>query len=110
MMEWMKHGTPFFDNWAKYAGPDATAEKVADLVAYQKRGPRTGSTTSANASSGRAISCSKGIMHPDGRDPRAGARVDGIMVSNHGARSSTSRHRHSRCCRRSATPSADKMT
>ena len=24
MMEWMKHGTPFFDNWAKYAGTNAT--------------------------------------------------------------------------------------
>ena len=25
MMEWMKHGTPYFDNWAKYAGANANA-------------------------------------------------------------------------------------
>lgn len=33
MMQWFRHGTPYFDNWAKYAGPDATADKVADMVA-----------------------------------------------------------------------------
>lgn len=22
MMQWFRHGTPYFDNWAKYAGPD----------------------------------------------------------------------------------------
>src|SRR3954469_266838 len=41
MMEWMKHGTPYFDNWARYAGPDANAEKIADLVGYQNRAPMT---------------------------------------------------------------------
>src|SRR5260370_25567800 len=35
MLEWIPHSTPHFNNWPTYAGPDATAEKVADLVAYQ---------------------------------------------------------------------------
>ena len=86
MMEWMKHGTPFFDNWAKYAGPDATAEKVADLVAYQNRGPMSWKHVERYRELWKGNFVLKGIMHPDDAIRAHSLGVDGIMVSNHGAR------------------------
>jgi len=86
MMEWMKHGTPFFDNWAKYAGPDATAEKVADLVAYQNRGPMSWKHVERYRELWKGNFVLKGIMHPDDAIRAQALGVDGIMVSNHGAR------------------------
>jgi len=86
MMEWMKHGTPFFDNWAKYAGPDATAEKVADLVAYQNRAPMSWKHVERYRELWKGNFVLKGIMHPDDAIRAQALGVDGIMVSNHGAR------------------------
>ena len=86
MMEWMKHGTPFFDNWAKYAGPDATAEKVADLVAYQNRAPMSWKHVERYRELWKGNFVLKGIMHPDDAMRAQALGVDGIMVSNHGAR------------------------
>ena len=65
MMEWMKHGTPYFDNWAKYAGPDANAEKIADLVAYQNRAPMTWKHVERYRELWKGNFVLKGIMHPD---------------------------------------------
>jgi (S)-mandelate dehydrogenase len=86
MMEWMKHGTPYFNNWAKYAGPDATAEKVADLVAYQNRAPMTWKHVERYRDLWKGNFVLKGIMHPDDAIRAHSLGVDGIMVSNHGAR------------------------
>src|SRR5258708_8519641 len=86
MMEWMKHGTPYFDNWSKYAGPNATAEKVADLVAYQNRAPMTWKHVERYRELWKGNFVLKGIMHPDDAIRAHALGVDGIMVSNHGAR------------------------
>ena len=86
MMEWMKHGTPYFDNWAKYAGPEATAEKVADLVAYQNRAPMSWKHVERYRELWKGNFVLKGIMHPDDAMRAQALGVDGIMVSNHGAR------------------------
>src|SRR5260370_6588531 len=32
MMEWLRHGTPYFNNWAQYAGDGADANHVACVV------------------------------------------------------------------------------
>jgi len=86
MLEWMKHGTPYFSNWAKYAGPGATADKVADLVAYQNRAPMTWKHVERFRSIFKGNFVLKGIMHPDDAIRAHSLGVDGIMVSNHGAR------------------------
>ncbi|MFZ5782534.1 MAG: alpha-hydroxy acid oxidase [Pseudomonadota bacterium] len=86
MMEWMKHGTPYFDNWAKYAGPGASAEKVADLVAYQNRAPMTWKHVERYRALWKGSFVIKGIMHPDDAVRAHALGVDGVMVSNHGAR------------------------
>jgi len=86
MLEWMKHGTPYFSNWAKYAGPGASADKVADLVAYQNRAPMTWKHVERFRSIFKGNFVLKGIMHPDDAIRAHSLGVDGIMVSNHGAR------------------------
>ncbi len=86
MMQWLRHGTPYFDNWAKYAGPDATADKVADLVAYQNRAPMSWKHVERYRELFKGNFVLKGIMHPDDAIRAQALGVDGIMVSNHGAR------------------------
>jgi (S)-mandelate dehydrogenase len=85
MMEWMKHGTPFFDNWAKYAGTN-DANKVADLVAHQNRAPMTWKHVERYRELWKGNFVLKGIMHPDDAIRAHSLGVDGLMVSNHGAR------------------------
>jgi (S)-mandelate dehydrogenase len=86
MMEWMKHGTPYFNNWAKYVEPGASAEKVADLVAYQNRAPMTWKQVERFRELWKGNFVLKGIMHPDDAIRAHSLGVDGLMVSNHGAR------------------------
>lgn len=86
MMEWMRHGTPYFDNWAKYAGDGASAEKIADFVASQNRAPMTWKHVERYRELWKGNFVLKGIMHPDDAIRAHSLGVDGLMVSNHGAR------------------------
>jgi (S)-mandelate dehydrogenase len=86
MLQWLRHGTPYFSNWAKYAGEGASAEKVADLVAYQNRAPMTWKHVERFRSIFKGNFVLKGIMHPDDAVRAHSLGVDGIMVSNHGGR------------------------
>ncbi len=85
MMEWMKHGTPMFDNWAKYA-PAKDANSVADFVAHQNRAPMTWKHVERYRELWKGNFVLKGIMHPDDALRAHSLGVDGIMVSNHGGR------------------------
>jgi L-lactate dehydrogenase (cytochrome)/(S)-mandelate dehydrogenase len=85
MLEWIRHGTPFFDNWAKYA-PAKDANSVADFVAQQNRAPMTWKHVERYRSLFNGNFVLKGIMHPDDAIRAHSLGVDGIMVSNHGAR------------------------
>lgn len=86
MMQWLRHGTPFFDNWAKYAGPGADADKVSDFVAYNNRAPMTWKHVERYRELWKGNFVLKGIMHPDDAVRAHAMGVDGVMVSNHGAR------------------------
>ena len=86
MLEWLRHGTPYFDNWAKYAPPGASAEVVADMVAYNNRAPMTWKHVERYRELFKGNFVLKGIMHPDDAIRAQSLGVDGIMVSNHGAR------------------------
>ena len=86
MLEWIRHGTPYFNNWAKYAPPGASAEAVADLVAHQNRAPMTWKHVERYRELFKGNFVLKGIMHPDDAIRAHSLGVDGIMVSNHGAR------------------------
>ena len=67
-------------------GPEASAEKVADLVAYQNRAPMTWKHVERYRELWKGNFVLKGIMHPDDAIRAHALGVDGIMVSNHGAR------------------------
>ena len=66
--------------------PGADAEKVADLVAYQNRAPMTWKHVERYRELWKGNFVLKGIMHPDDAIRAHSLGVDGIMVSNHGAR------------------------
>ncbi|HZQ00035.1 MAG TPA: alpha-hydroxy acid oxidase [Reyranella sp.] len=86
MLEWLRYGTPYFNNWAKYAKPGASAEEVADMVAYSNRAPMTWKHVERFRELFKGNFVIKGIMHPDDAIRAHSLGVDGIMVSNHGAR------------------------
>ncbi|MDE5446759.1 alpha-hydroxy-acid oxidizing protein [Bradyrhizobium sp. CSA207] len=86
MIEWLQHGTPHFDNWTRYAGPNASAKKVADFVIRQFGAPMTWKHVERYRELWKGNFVLKGIMHPDDAVRAHSLGVDGIMVSNHGAR------------------------
>ncbi|MCK1520079.1 alpha-hydroxy acid oxidase [Bradyrhizobium sp. 17] len=86
MMQWLQHGAPYFDNWTKYAGPNASVEQVADLVANQCRAPMTWKHVERYRELWKGNFVIKGIMHPDDAVRAHSLGVDGIIVSNHGGR------------------------
>lgn len=86
MIEWLQHGTPHFGNWTRYAGPSASAKEVADLLSRQFNAPMTWKHVERYRELWKGNFVLKGIMHPDDAILAHSLGVDGIMVSNHGAR------------------------
>lgn len=86
MLGYLKHGTPMFHNWAPYAGPNADADTVASLVAAQTQQALSWKDIDNFRRLWPRNLVLKGIMRPDDAIRAAEAGVDGIMVSNHGAR------------------------
>ena len=86
MMEYMRTGTPMFSNWQPYAPKGASADDVAAFVATQT----PTSVTWKDVENFRRLwpgkFVIKGIMHPDDALRAQSIGVDGLMVSNHGAR------------------------
>jgi len=74
-------------NWRPYATKDATPNQVADLFARQTPDPsQTWQDFEAirNAWPGKLLL--KGVMHPEDARIAMSLGVDGLIVSNHGAR------------------------
>ena len=86
MMEWLRHGTPYFDNWAKYAPAGATPTRSPISSPTQNRAPMTWKHVERYRELWKGNFVLKGIMHPDDAIRAHSLGVDGIMVSNHGAR------------------------
>ena len=86
LTEWLQHGTPMFPNWAPYAGADANADDVANLVAQQTASPLTWQDVDRFRELWPRNLVIKGIMHPDDAIQAAAHGVDGLVISNHGAR------------------------
>lgn len=86
MVEWLQHGMPYFGNWTRYAGPNASAEKVADLFARQFGAPMTWKHVERYRELWKGNFVLKGIMRPNDAVRAHSLGVDGIIVSNHGAR------------------------
>ena len=86
LKDYMRHGFAMLENWQPYAPEGATALQVGDFVATQM----PTSLTWADIERFRALwprtLILKGVMRADDALRAAEAGVDGLMVSNHGAR------------------------
>lgn len=81
-------GQPMFPNWEAYAGAGAKgdADKVAAFVASQTTPPLTWDDIRRFRDLWPRKLVLKGVMHPADAERAATVGVDGLMVSNHGAR------------------------
>jgi L-lactate dehydrogenase (cytochrome)/(S)-mandelate dehydrogenase len=86
LVEFMRLGPPMLSNWQAYAPQGATASEVVEFVRTQMPTPVLWQDIEAFRRLWPGKLVLKGIMHPDDATRAAAMGVDGIMVSNHGAR------------------------
>ncbi|MCC7271965.1 MAG: alpha-hydroxy-acid oxidizing protein [Alphaproteobacteria bacterium] len=86
MIEYLRTGTPLFATWAPYAPEGSDADAVADFVVQRTHPPLTWADIQRWRDAWPRNFVLKGILHPDDARRAAEIGVDGIMVSNHGAR------------------------
>ncbi|HEX2940369.1 MAG TPA: alpha-hydroxy acid oxidase [Rhodopila sp.] len=80
-------GLPMLGNWQRYAAPGSTPDQVADLFAKQTPDPsQTWRDLEAIREAWPGKLLLKGVMHPEDARIATGMGVDGLIVSNHGAR------------------------
>jgi (S)-mandelate dehydrogenase len=80
-------GLPMLANWERYAPAGSTADQVADIFAKQTPdASQTWKDLEAIRSAWSGKLLVKGIMHPEDARTAIGMGVDGLIVSNHGAR------------------------
>jgi isopentenyl diphosphate isomerase/L-lactate dehydrogenase-like FMN-dependent dehydrogenase len=86
LVEFMRLGPPMLSNWQAYAPQGATASEVVEFARTQMPTPVLWQDIEAFRRLWPGKLVLKGIMHPDDATRAAAMGVDGIMVSNHGAR------------------------
>ena len=86
LVEFMRLGPPMLSNWQAYAPNGATASEVAEFARSQMPTPVLWQDIEAFRRLWPGKLVLKGVMHPDDATRAAAMGVDGIMVSNHGAR------------------------
>ena len=80
-------GLPMLGNWQVYAAQGSSADEVADLFAKQTPDPsQTWRDLEAIRDAWPGKLLVKGVMHPEDARLAIGLGVDGLLVSNHGAR------------------------
>ncbi|HRD78194.1 MAG TPA: alpha-hydroxy acid oxidase [Hyphomicrobiaceae bacterium] len=86
LVEYMQKGKPFISNWAKYAKDPKDVDAVAELVASQVQATLTWDDLKRFRDLWPRKLVLKGVMHPDDAKRAQSVGIDGLMVSNHGAR------------------------
>jgi (S)-mandelate dehydrogenase len=86
LIEFMRLGPPMLSNWQAYAPNGASASDVATFVTSQMPTPLLWQDIESFRRLWPGKLVLKGIMHPEDATRAAAMGVDGIMVSNHGAR------------------------
>lgn len=80
-------GMPMLSNWQPYAREGASADEVADMYGKLTPAPMTSwDTITAIRREWDGPLVIKGILHPDDAIQSAEHGLDGVIVSNHGAR------------------------
>ena len=88
LLEYLKSGgMPMMSNWQPYAREGANADEVADMYGTLTPAPMTSwNTITAIRREWEGPLVIKGILHPDDAFQSAAHGLDGVIVSNHGAR------------------------
>lgn len=86
LRDYLRHGIAMLPNWQPYAGPGADAEAVAAFVTTQVRAALSWEELARLRDLWPRNLVLKGIMRVDDALRAAETGVDGIVVSNHGAR------------------------
>ncbi|MBI3513627.1 MAG: alpha-hydroxy-acid oxidizing protein, partial [Proteobacteria bacterium] len=83
---YLRHGKPSMESWTAYAGPGADADAVAAYLGKQLPAPQSWQDVETFRRLWPGKFVIKGIMHPADAVRAAACGVDGLIVSNHGAR------------------------
>ena len=86
MAEYLRHGMPLLANWQRYAPAGSSIAQIAEFVATQTPSPVLWKDVENFRRLWPGNLVLKGVMHPDDATRAAAMGVDGVMVSNHGAR------------------------
>jgi len=86
LKDYMTNGIAMLANWEQYAPAGSSAEEVGEFVANQFPGPLTWKDIEHFREIWSGNLVLKGIMRVDDAIRAAEAGVDGLMISNHGAR------------------------
>ena len=86
MAEYLRLGMPTLVNWQRYAPAGASAMDIAEFVSSQTPSPVLWQDVETFRRLWPGKLVLKGVMHPDDATRAAAMGVDGVMVSNHGAR------------------------
>jgi (S)-mandelate dehydrogenase len=87
LLEYLRHGgMPVIENWKTYAPAGASVNEVADFLGSQTPSTQTWRELETYRRIWPRKLVVKGILHPDDARRCVELGVDGIMVSNHGAR------------------------
>lgn len=83
---YMQNGIARMANWEPYVGREVSAEELGEFVAGQIHGVLDWSVIERFRELWPRNMVLKGVMRPDDAIRAADAGIDGLMVSNHGAR------------------------
>ncbi len=83
---YMRNGIARMANWEPYVGREVNAEELAEFVAGQIHGVLDWGVVERFRELWPRTMVLKGVMRPDDAIRAADAGIDGLMVSNHGAR------------------------
>lgn len=86
MAGYLRHGTPMLANWRPYAPDGASADEVAGFSVSQTVAVMNWADVENFRKLWPGNLVIKGIMHPDDAFRAAELGVDGLLISNHGAR------------------------
>ena len=84
--DYLRHGIAMLPNWQAYAPSGAAADGVGEFVAAQTRAPLTWTDIENFRKLWPRTMVLKGIMRTDDAIRAADLGIDGLIVSNHGAR------------------------
>lgn len=84
--DYLRQGIAMMADWQRYAGEGASADEVGEFAAAQLRAPLTWAELARIRARWPRTLVLKGILRADDALRAAEMRVDGIIVSNHGAR------------------------